>query len=118
MYRNDELATEGWGNSVIPCQYNDMVRRSTSLSGERRLLWAVLEHAIRCYLANPGSASRARRLASAEARSWLFDRGADGPFTFEGVCDHLSIDAARLRKGLKSVRRTRQDTSAVRHMAA
>jgi hypothetical protein len=125
MYQNDELAIEGCGNSVLPCQYNDMIRRPANPPGEHRLLWAVLEDAIRCYLANQRSASRARRLAYEEARAWLFDRRGEGLFAFEEVCDQLSIDAAALRKGLKSFERTRvlsqvapQAGSALRHMAA
>jgi hypothetical protein len=125
MYQNDELAIEGCKNSVLPCQYNDMIRRPADPSSERRLVWAVLEDAIRCYLADRHSASPARRLAREEARAWLFDRGGDGPFTFEGACDQLSIDAKALRKGLKTFGRTRvlsqvapQAGSALRHMAA
>ena len=38
---------------VVPSQYNDLARRHSPLNqGEYRLLWAVLEQAIRAYRAN------------------------------------------------------------------
>jgi hypothetical protein len=40
-----------------------------------------------------------------DARAWLFDRDADGPFSFVTVCDVLGIDGEELRARLAGGRR-------------
>jgi len=63
--------------------------------GERRLMHAVLEDALRTLLgARYGrtSATRAR-----QELAWFTSPDARDPFTFERVCEVLGIDAAWLR---------------------
>ena len=63
--------------------------------GERRLMHAVLEDALRTLLgARYGrtSATRAR-----QELAWFTSADARDPFTFERVCEVLGIDAAWLR---------------------
>ena len=63
--------------------------------GDRRLLHAVLEDALRTLLgARYGrtSATRAR-----QELAWFMSADAGDPFTFERVCEALGIDAAWLR---------------------
>jgi hypothetical protein len=63
--------------------------------GERRLMHAVLEDALRTLLgAGHGrtSATRAR-----QELAWFMSVDARDPFTFERVCEVLGIDAAWLR---------------------
>jgi hypothetical protein len=40
---------------LLPVQYTDLIRRNTLLEGEKKLLLAVLDDAIRCYLRNVNS---------------------------------------------------------------
>ena len=64
--------------------------------GERRLMQAVLEDGLRSMMrARHGrtSPSRAR-----QELTWLTSRDASDPFTFERVCEVLSIDADWLRR--------------------
>jgi len=84
-------------------QYRDLVRRRTLLDGEQRLLWAILEDGIKTYLTNKGCATRSQRAKFAKARSWFEPSQAEpqGPFSYETVCDSLSIGSGRLLKGLK-----------------
>jgi len=43
MQDSANLIDGAFGGFVLPCQYNQLVRRSGELDGEHRLLWAVLE---------------------------------------------------------------------------
>ena len=90
---------------ILRCQYNDLTRRRTrSLDGEYRLLWAVLEDAIRTYLANSTHSNPTQSRIFEEVRSWFESaRNQEGLFGFESICGLLEIDPGRLLKGLKSV---------------
>jgi hypothetical protein len=93
--------------SIMPSQYNDLVRRrSPGFGGERRLLWAVLEDAIDTYLANMDCATAKQRNEFDEICGWFYtpkDQPA-GLFSFESICDLLEIDAPSLLKGIESIR--------------
>jgi hypothetical protein len=96
------------GGSILPSQYNDLVRRrSSGFEGERRLLWAVLEDAIDTYLANMDCATAKQRNEFDEICGWFYapkDQPA-GLFSFESICDMLEIDAPSLLKGIESIRK-------------
>jgi hypothetical protein len=48
-----ELVSEDLTDTILPCQYNDLIRKGLSSNeGEYLLLRAVLEDAIRIYLTN------------------------------------------------------------------
>jgi len=88
---------------VLPSQYNDLIRRhSRGSGGEYRLLWAVLEDAIKSYLSNRGCSTRNQRRAFEEANTWLHSAQGQprGLFAFESICELLEIDAKLLLKGL------------------
>ncbi len=72
-----DVSCQGCYNAVVlPSQYNDLVRRRASvLDGEYRLLWAVLDDAMRIYLANMDRSTRNWRVAFEEVRSWLRPAG-------------------------------------------
>jgi hypothetical protein len=100
-----EFASEDLSGSILPSQYNDLLkRRSTLADGEYRLLWAVLEDAIRSYLTNRGCSNPTQRKRFEEVSRW-FQPAAElrSLFAFETICDLLGIDPGRLLKGLKSL---------------
>jgi|SRR5215472_8729533 len=93
--------------SILPSQYNDLVRRrSPGFEGERRLLWAVLEDAIDTYLANMRCATAKQRDEFEEVCGWFRppedQRGR--LFSFETICDLLEIDARLLLKDIEAIR--------------
>lgn len=104
-----ELPNEDLTDAILPGQYNDLVRRRSSVpEGEYRLLWAVLEDAIRTYVANRSCSNLAQRRKFEEVRDW-FEPGHNEPralFDFQNVCDLLGIDSGRLLKGLKGLDRS------------
>jgi hypothetical protein len=93
--------------SILPSQYNDLVRRrSPGFEGEWRLLWAVLEDAIDTYLANMDCATAKQRNEFDEICGWFYAPKVQlaGLFSFESICDLLEIDAPSLLEGIESIR--------------
>lgn len=90
---------------LLPGQYVDLVRRNNVIEGELKLLLAVLEDAIRCYLRNANSEGGERRREFVEVRNWFEGRttgaGHTDIFSFENLCAALGIQPncllARLR---------------------
>ncbi len=68
-------------------------------AGERALMRAVLEDAIRCLAGDAGGLGERGQLVS-EARAWLESTDARWPFSFENVCDGLGLEPSRLRTRL------------------
>ena len=101
-----QLRNEDLPGAILPSQYNDAIRRrSATAEGEQGLLWAVLEDAIRTYVANRGCATAAQRRKFEEVRNWFEpvhpeDRGL---FDFQNVCDLLGVEAGRLLNGIKAL---------------
>src|SRR5262245_34786971 len=88
---------------VLPAQVAHP-RRDSLICGERALMLAVLEDAIRCL-----ETRRSRGRLAAEAERWIRADDPRWPFSFVNVCGNLDIDASRLRAALlarKARRRT------------
>ena len=62
-----------------------------------RLMGGILADAVRSFQRNFDATSPSRRQEFREARTWIFHRNADGPFSFAEVCENLDIDPHRLR---------------------
>jgi len=78
---------------------NAVVAEAGPAAGERALMRAVLEDAIRCLVGELGPRHQRGALA-AEAREWIEVADPRWPFSFENVCDGLGLDAATLRRRL------------------
>ena len=82
-------------------QYYDGRRRNNpETQAIKRLMFAVLADAMRCFQTYADAQSRAGRRIFGEAQWWILDRNSDGPFTFEAICETLGIEPDRLRNGL------------------
>src|SRR6266404_4959773 len=68
-------------------------------AGERVLLRAVLEYAMRRLIGEVGPRHQ-RGALSAEARQCIETADPRWPFSFENVCDGLGLNAANLRRRL------------------
>lgn len=124
-----ELVPEDLDDFILPTPHNGLIRRvSPVVEGEYRLLWAVLEDAIRTYLASRARLNVGQRRRFEDVKSWFKparDKTAN-IFSFQTICDLLEIDSWRLLKKLDSagaktlpVRRFRYVRSArVRTLAA
>jgi hypothetical protein len=92
-------------DTLLPSQYFDRLRRRASVDGERRLMVAILEDAVDVYRKQAGSRDRKRRQLFCDAEAWIESAERSWIFSFENICDMLSIDAEYLRKGLRAWKR-------------
>ena len=88
---------------ITPRQYYDLFRRTERLDGETRLLFAVLEDAIRCYTVAARSSRRSDRTALQEVKEWVSIRGDRDLFSFDSICRALDLDPQCLRRRLESL---------------
>lgn len=70
---------------------------SRDLSGEQRLMLAVLQDAIRCSLKIPAGRRLPPHGPATEARRWIESADMQWPFSFERICEALGLDATRVR---------------------
>jgi len=68
-------------------------------AGERALMRAVLEDAIRC-LAGQVGRSLDRAFLAAKARAWIERRDPSWPFSFDNICQELDLDPDVVRARL------------------
>jgi hypothetical protein len=85
---------------LIPAQYFDTLRSKTGMEPEKRLMLAVLEDAVRCFQDNVPAESDAKKKLFAEAAEWFLDKSDDWAFSFESICDALSLNPEYVRRGL------------------
>jgi hypothetical protein len=90
---------------LLPAQYNELRRRRHELQGELKLMFAVLEDAIHCYLHHMSAKTRQRRILFYEVREWMNAKQRTGLFAYETLCESLGIDAVKLRRMLERQRR-------------
>jgi hypothetical protein len=83
--------------AVLPGQHH-WAAHYWAFESERRLLVAVLQDAIRCYLVNRDTQSPARRREFCEAQWWFQSQSRRSLFAFENVCDLLGINSDQLRR--------------------
>jgi hypothetical protein len=82
---------------LLPMQYADLVRRNHVIEGELKLLLAVLEDAIRCYLRNVHAKDGEHRRDFVEVRNWFEGGGRHNArrpdiFSFDNLCAALGIE--------------------------
>jgi hypothetical protein len=86
--------------TLLPVQYADL-HRAESRNGEHRLLYAVLEDAVRCWqMYENATTARGQRLFQ-EADEWFASDDDSSPFTFVTICQLFSLDPDYVRTGLR-----------------
>jgi len=92
---------------LVPEQYLpsqlSRARCDSLICGEKALLVAVLEDAIRCL----DTCARSQMRAARDAERWVRADDHTWPFSFVNICAHLDIDAARMRRALLARRARR-----------
>jgi hypothetical protein len=97
----DDLPSIFQGIGILPAQYGSINRKKLPAAGERKLLFAVLEDAIRCYIKNRDRPVR-NDSDFLEAAEWLSSDAESSPFSYIRVCDALGINPDRLRMGIQN----------------
>jgi len=86
---------------VLPVQYAALVHGDRQLAPEHRLLWAVLEDAVRCWqIHERRRTSRDRRLFG-EVAEWFASDDDASPFRFIAICQLFGLEPSYLRAGLQ-----------------
>lgn len=96
-------------DAMTPGQYYEGARSDAAIRPIKRLMLAVLEDGLHCFQAYASAARGVRRQIFVETEAWLSDRKADGPFSFETICQTLGIDPNFLRRGLRQWRAQQQN---------
>lgn len=102
--RREKLEFEGV-YPLMPSQYYDLIGHRTMLNGEKKLLFAVLEDAIRVYVLNMNGRTAGARRSFEEVCEWMNAR-SDGQdlFSFESLCETFGIQPDTLRQQLSMLR--------------
>ncbi len=101
-------------HQILPCQYFDL-SGGHRLTGEQRLMLALLADALNVYQQGVVSRSTRKRLLYIDAERWIMagDR-ANHAFSFETVCDALEINPAVLRRRMIAWKHAANRTAEVR----
>jgi hypothetical protein len=84
----------------------EATRRSLPLSGEQRLLLAVLEQAVGTFRRYAIASDRRGRALFADVAAWFASEDTRWMFSFVPICDALGFDVAYVRSGLRRWRDT------------
>ena len=84
-------------DALMPAQFYPARRGSAEIEPILRLMGGILADAVRSFQRNFDAKSASRRQEFREARTWIFHKNLDGPFSFAEVCATLDIDPQRLR---------------------
>jgi hypothetical protein len=86
---------------LLPVQYADLVRGDMQRPPEHRLLFAVLEDAVRCWQVNSNATGRRGQRLFREVAEWFASDADDSPFTFVAICQLFGLEPAYVRQGLQ-----------------
>jgi len=92
-------------DTLLPEQYLETFRRKLHLEPEKKLMLAVLEDAIACYQKYLFARDSKGKALFREAEEWVQEKGAEGIFSFDSVCESLGFNPDYLRRGLSEWKR-------------
>ena len=87
-------------NLVLPAQLFPEFASEGCLSGEKRLMLAVLKDAIDIFLKHAESSEPRTQRLFLETVEWIRSDDALAPFSFLNVCEALGLSPSCLRRGL------------------
>ena len=85
-------------DTILRIQYYAYLRTP---SAEQKLLFAILEDALRSYVRAKNRHSSVSQTEFREVRNWFSDRRTIAVFSFESVCVNLDINSDCIRKKLE-----------------
>ena len=85
---------------VLPSQFFAGHKRTAYTDGERRLMLAVLEDAVRCFRKRMRARDAKGRQLFREAEEWFTATDRSWFFSFANVCEALDLDADYVREGV------------------
>lgn len=88
-------------DAFLPVQYADMIRGNAGRPPEHRLLFAVLEDAVRCWQLYERATTRRGRNLFRETAAWFASDDDSSPFAFVTTCQVFGLDPSYVRAGLR-----------------
>jgi hypothetical protein len=90
--------------TTLEQEYNDLVEgRSWIENPEQRLIWAIIERAVRDALGNQSA-----DVLNATEWIWELSGEALSPFSFSWCCETLGLDTEKMRQKIMNMRTTLQ----------
>ena len=114
---SDDRPHSSWMDEIIlPEQFLGRARDSSaSWTGERKLLFAVLQDAVSSLYRYRNDASfRGRRLFR-ETQEWFDSQDKHDLYTFEMICEYLNLDAGYIRRGISQIIQSTEPESVLLH---
>jgi hypothetical protein len=75
---------------LLPTQYFETLRRKT-LEPEKKLMLAVLEDAVGCFLKYLRAENRTGKTLFRDAEEWIWEENSDRLISFENICDAFEL---------------------------
>jgi hypothetical protein len=85
---------------LVTVQYLSTYRRRFHLEPEQLLMLAVLEDAVLCFQDNLTAGVPRKQSLFREAEDWILNDDKSYLFSFENICEFLTLDPGYLRRGL------------------
>ena len=104
MELQDELQDRITLANLVPVPLSDPIAVRLRRSGECRLLWAVLEDGLACYLRYADHPSSAKRKLFQEANDWIEATEGENLCSFIGICGAFQLDPDYLRRRVRDIR--------------
>lgn len=87
-------------DAILPAQFFQALRAKGQSDGERRLMIAVLEDAVNCFMKQIHATDPKARQLFLDAEAWIAAEDRTWFFSFDNVCDTLDLDPEYVREGL------------------
>lgn len=87
-------------DAILPTQFFQSLRTKGRSDGERRLMIAVLEDAVNCFMKQLHATDPKGRQLFQDAEAWIAAEDRTWFFSFANVCETLELDPEYLREGL------------------
>jgi hypothetical protein len=87
-------------DTILPAQFFQSLRTKGRFDGERRLMIAVLEDAVNCFMKQLHATDPKARQLFLDAEEWIRADDRTWFFAFANVCDTLDLDPDYVREGL------------------
>ena len=87
-------------DAMLPTQFFQSLRSKGRFDGERRLMIAVLEDAVHCFMKQLHATDPKARQLFVDAEEWITAEDPTWFFSFDNVCDTLDLDPEYVRQGL------------------
>lgn len=85
---------------ILPTQFFQSLRSKGHSDGERRLMIAVLEDAVHCFMKQVHATDPKGRRLFEDAEAWIAAEDRTWFFSFDNVCEMLDLNPEYLREGL------------------